>query len=43
MTDRQGAAGIAVLGGSFNPPHATHLRIARLALQRLPVAEISIA
>jgi len=30
-------AGIAVLGGSFNPPHTTHRRLAAAALQRLPI------
>ena len=34
--------GIAVLGGSFNPPHATHLRLVQTALDRLPVAEVRI-
>lgn len=29
--------GTAVLGGSFNPPHRTHVRLARDALAALPV------
>jgi nicotinic acid mononucleotide adenylyltransferase len=32
--------GIAVLGGSFNPPHTTHVRLARKALECLPVDEV---
>ena len=34
--------GIAVLGGSFNPPHTTHVRLARKALECLPVDEVRI-
>lgn len=29
--------GLAVLGGSFNPPHDSHHRLAAAALQRLPI------
>lgn len=36
------ARGLAVLGGSFNPPHRTHLRLCRTALQELPVAEVRV-
>ncbi len=36
----QGANGIAVLGGAFDPPHRTHVRIARAALEQLPVDEL---
>lgn len=32
--------GLAVLGGSFNPPHDSHLRIARQALDQLPVQRL---
>lgn len=43
---RQGGAaetaGIAVLGGSFDPPHTTHRRLAESALLRLPVAEVRV-
>ncbi|MCB9877178.1 MAG: nicotinate (nicotinamide) nucleotide adenylyltransferase [Planctomycetes bacterium] len=36
--DQQGSThGVGVLGGSFNPPHATHLRLCREALARLPI------
>ncbi|MBX3462437.1 MAG: nicotinate (nicotinamide) nucleotide adenylyltransferase [Planctomycetes bacterium] len=34
--------GLAVLGGSFNPPHQTHLRLARAALRALPIDELRI-
>lgn len=30
-------SGLAVLGGSFNPPHTTHHRLAAAALTRLPI------
>ncbi len=32
--------GIAVYGGSFNPPHRTHRRICEAALAQLPVDEL---
>lgn len=34
--------GLAVFGGAFNPPHATHRRIAAAALAHLPIAELRI-
>jgi nicotinate-nucleotide adenylyltransferase len=34
--------GIAVLGGSFNPPHCTHQRLATAALDHLPISELRI-
>lgn len=34
--------GIAVLGGTFDPPHQSHRRLARAALDRLPVAELRV-
>lgn len=34
------ADGLALLGGSFNPPHRTHRRIVAVALQQLPVTEV---
>lgn len=32
--------GIAILGGAFNPPHATHLRLVAAALDQLPVDRV---
>lgn len=32
--------GMAVLGGSFNPPHRTHITLAREALARLPIHQL---
>lgn len=32
--------GVAVLGGSFNPPHLSHRRIAEQALDQLPVQRL---
>lgn len=34
--------GLAVLGGAFNPPHTTHVRLAALALARLPITEVRV-
>jgi nicotinate-nucleotide adenylyltransferase len=34
--------GLAVLGGSFNPPHATHARICASAVQHLPIDEVRV-
>jgi nicotinate-nucleotide adenylyltransferase len=31
---------IAILGGSFDPPHAAHIEIARMALERLGVDKV---
>ena len=39
MTSRQ-QQGVAILGGSFDPPHLTHRRIADTALVQLPVREV---
>lgn len=35
-----GRRGLAIYGGSFNPPHTTHRRIAETALRLLPVAQL---
>ncbi|MEO6596170.1 MAG: nicotinate (nicotinamide) nucleotide adenylyltransferase [Planctomycetota bacterium] len=50
MTPRSGGpvdvraepTGIGVLGGSFNPPHQTHKRVANAALAHLPIAELRV-
>lgn len=34
--------GIGILGGSFNPPHDSHVRLAARALQQLPIAELRV-
>jgi len=34
--------GLAVLGGSFNPPHTTHARICATAVQHLPIDEVRV-
>jgi nicotinate-nucleotide adenylyltransferase len=34
--------GIGVLGGAFNPPHRTHLRLAQTALTHLPIQEVRV-
>jgi nicotinate-nucleotide adenylyltransferase len=35
-----GRSGLGVFGGSFNPPHTTHRRLAREALRLLPIREL---
>ncbi len=40
--DRHSGTGIAVLGGAFNPPHNTHVRLAVAALAHLPVQEVRV-
>ncbi len=35
-----GPPGLGVLGGAFNPPHASHRRIATQALAQLPIARL---
>lgn len=42
MTAAARADGIAVLGGSFNPPHGTHRRIAAAAFAHLPISELRV-
>lgn len=37
-----GGRGLALLGGSFDPPHRTHVRIAEAALRQLPVDEVRV-
>jgi nicotinate-nucleotide adenylyltransferase len=34
------ASGVCVLGGSFDPPHETHARIARACLAHLPIDRV---
>lgn len=36
----EGRRGLALYGGSFNPPHTTHRRIAETALRLLPVERL---
>jgi nicotinate-nucleotide adenylyltransferase len=36
----EGRRGLALYGGSFNPPHTTHRRIAETALRLLPVEQL---
>ena len=31
---------LAILGGAFNPPHSTHRRLVRAALEQLPVTQV---
>ncbi len=37
-----GEPGIAVLGGSFDPPHASHRKLAVAALDRLPIGQVRV-
>lgn len=41
-TGTEGARGIALLGGAFDPPHRSHERIAAAALRLLPVGELRV-
>jgi nicotinate-nucleotide adenylyltransferase len=41
VTVRQ-QSGLAILGGSFDPPHLTHRRIAETALIQLPVQSVAV-
>ncbi len=34
--------GVGVFGGAFNPPHRSHVRLARQALERLPIRELRV-
>ena len=40
MVDRTPVHRVALLGGSFDPPHRGHLALARAALEQLPVDEL---
>ena len=40
MVGRQPVHRVALLGGSFDPPHRGHLALARAALEQLPVDEL---
>ncbi len=40
LNSRRGARRVGLLGGSFNPGHAGHLEISRLALDRLRLDEV---
>lgn len=41
-TDPSRRLGIGILGGSFNPPHRTHVRLAAAALRLLPIDELRV-
>jgi nicotinate-nucleotide adenylyltransferase len=34
--------GLGILGGAFNPPHTSHVRLATQALAKLPIAELRV-
>lgn len=40
LDDARKPLGLAVLGGSFNPPHTSHRRLAHAALANLPVDRV---
>ena len=40
--DQSAPTGLAVLGGSFNPPHRTHQRLVTTALAHLPIREVRV-